>query len=99
MGGFGHTKLFYDRGNLMAVIVPHPSDFADTFQSLLDMGVPVNQIATTSDTEYLGLVVSDDVYERWTESTKDETPTPKRRGRPPKNPAPESSPVDEETSP
>lgn len=86
----------------MATIVPHPNDFADVFNSLLEMGVPVNQIATTSDTEYLGLVVPDDVYERWTgaNSAEDEAPAPKRRGRPPKNAAPsESSPVDEETTP
>lgn len=89
----------------MAVIVPHPDDLPDVLQSLLDLGVPAREIRSSSDYEYLALVVSDDVYDRWAAgSTKDEdsAPAPKRRGRPPKNPVPapeESSPVDEETSP
>lgn len=90
----------------MAVIVPHPDYFARVFQSLVDFGVPVREIRTTTDTEYLGLVVADDVYNRWQadgDPTRNENAAqPKRRGRPPKNPAPaleESSPVDEETSP
>lgn len=85
----------------MAVIVPGPGDFAAVYAELLELVGSPYEIRSTSDTPTLGLIVAEDVYERWVGS-EEPAPVAKRRGRPPKNPAPgpvESSPVDEETSP
>lgn len=86
----------------MAVVVPRPEDFPRIYAELVAVAGSHSLIQSTSDTPTLGLIVADDVYDRWLGSEESEPATPKRRGRPPKNPAPvpeESSPVTEETSP
>jgi hypothetical protein len=83
----------------MAHIYPQPEEFADVFNELLALTGDPRAIATTTEGPVpLGLVVSDDVYQRWQESTdSDDEPSdqdkPKKRGRPRKVAAPEQEPT------
>lgn len=64
----------------MAVIVPEAGRFAEVFAALSALVAdPKRDIRATTDTALLGLVVSDEVYDRYMEG--DTTPAPKRRTR------------------
>lgn len=50
----------------MAVIYPSPEDFAAVFEAVSSLAARPKDVQTTSDGPVpLGLVVPDDVYERW----------------------------------
>lgn len=68
----------------MAVIYPSSEDFAKVYQELLDAGADRRQVRTNTDGPTLGLVVPDDVYDRWVDAQSDEADeAPKKRpGRP-----------------
>ena len=70
----------------MAVLYPG-ADFAKVYKELEEITGDPRAIATTTDGPGLGLVVSDDVYDRWVDAQstepEEETETPKKRpGRP-----------------
>ena len=74
----------------MAVLYPR-DDFARVYRVLEDLAGDPRQIATTTDGPGLGLVISDDLYDRFleaegvsTETEEDETPK-RRPGRPRKS--------------
>lgn len=71
----------------MAVLYPKQGDFAKVYQALLDLGGDRRTIQTTTDGPSLGLVIPDDLFNRFVgaESTEvDETPK-RRPGRPRKS--------------
>lgn len=84
MGYPGHTNLYDSRECVMAVIYPRKEDFAKVLQELLDLGAGPRQIQTDSGGPSLGLVVTDDLYDRWVDSQSAETEkvAPKKVGRP-----------------
>jgi hypothetical protein len=82
----------------MAVIYPQPEDFAAVYKSLESLVDSPREITTTTDGPVpLGLVVADDVYQRYLvledldEENEEPEKAPKRRGRPRRNPEPVES--------
>lgn len=71
----------------MAVLYPEKGDFAKVYQALLDLGGDRRQIKTTTDGPSLGLVVPDDLFDRFVgaESTEADEAPKKRPGRPRKS--------------
>lgn len=71
----------------MAVLYPKRDDFAKVYQALLDLGGDRRTIRTTSDGPSLGLVIPDDLFDRFVGAEPAEADeTPKRRpGRPRKS--------------
>jgi hypothetical protein len=68
----------------MAVLYPKKEDFALVYQQLEDLAGNKRLIQTTTDGPSLGLVVSDEVFDRWVDAqtTDTEKAAPKKVGRP-----------------
>lgn len=87
LGGAGNQELCDDGGDVMAVLFPR-DDFARVFNVLMDLnGGNAAEIRTTTDGPGLGLVIPDELFDRFVEAesaTSDEEPqAPKKRpGRP-----------------
>lgn len=81
----------------MAHIYPQPEDFAEVANQLFELAGDPREVATTTEGPVpLGLVVSDDLYQRWQDSLDSESSDqdqPKKRGRPRKVAAPEQEPT------
>lgn len=87
----------------MAHIYPQPEEFAEVANQLFELAGDPREVATTTEGPVpLGLVVSDDLYQRWmdaystddlSDSDSSDLDKPKKRGRPRKNAAPEQEPT------
>lgn len=74
----------------MAVIYPSPEDFSAVFNALAELTDRPQDIQTTTDGPVpLGLVVPDDLYQRWV--ADQESPTPAKKTVPKKAPAKKES--------
>ena len=72
----------------MAHIYPKPEEFAEVTNQLLELADDPRQVASTTEGPVpLGLVVPDDLYQRWQDSLDSDDDSsdqdkPKKRGRP-----------------
>jgi hypothetical protein len=66
----------------MASVYPEPDRFAAVFEELAALAPDVRVIATTTDGPHLGLVVPDDLHDRWVQSQEPGAPKKRGPGRP-----------------
>jgi hypothetical protein len=66
----------------MPIIYPEPDQFAAVFAELAALAARTRDIATTSEGPVLGLVVPDDLYQRWVKPQEPGAPKKRGPGRP-----------------